>query len=75
VGKVLLIALVVALVVWLLRGAARKPRAGSQSDASVTHDLVRCARCGMHLPRADAVLVEAQTYCGPAHAQLGRQPR
>jgi uncharacterized protein len=69
----IVIALIVALVVWLVRRALREKRGGAR-PAAASEDLVRCAHCGVHLPRADAVLVDTQAYCGPAHARLGRGP-
>jgi uncharacterized protein len=33
--------------------------------------MVRCAHCGIHLPRSEAVLVQGQTWCSAEHAKLG----
>lgn len=66
----LLIALlVVAYLVWrngrIERGspppAARRPAAGPQ-------EMVSCAVCGLHLPKADAVVGrDARLYCSQEH--------
>jgi uncharacterized protein len=77
VGKLIFIALAVGLVIWLLRRALRERGRGAAGDASdagakLAQELVRCAHCGVHLPRADAVLVEARVYCSPAHGRLGQ---
>ena len=73
-GRLLFIALAVVLLVWLVRRALRKPDKGAarDADARLAQELVRCAHCGVHLPRADAVLAEARIYCSPAHARLGQ---
>jgi uncharacterized protein len=34
-------------------------------------DLVACARCGVHLPRAEAHVAGGLPYCGEEHARLG----
>jgi uncharacterized protein len=33
--------------------------------------MVRCAHCGVFLPRSDALLVAGDTWCSEAHAKLG----
>ena len=72
-GRLIFIALAVVLVVWLLRRALREPGKGAaEADARLAQELVRCAHCGVHLPRADAVLAETRIYCSPAHARLGQ---
>jgi uncharacterized protein len=67
---VVLIVLIV-LAVWLIRRAFRatgKPR----QAPPIQGDLVACARCGMHLPRAEALAVRGELYCGEEHARLGQ---
>ncbi len=33
--------------------------------------MVRCAHCGIHLPRSEALLQGGHTWCSPEHARLG----
>lgn len=33
--------------------------------------MVRCAHCGIYMPRSDAVLSDGQTWCSQEHAKLG----
>lgn len=33
--------------------------------------MVRCAHCGIHLPRSEALLQGGQTWCSQEHARLG----
>jgi uncharacterized protein len=72
-GRLLVLIVLVVAGVWLvrraLRGAARKPDV--QAKAEVQGDLVSCARCGMHLPRAEARAAGEQLYCSEEHARLG----
>lgn len=38
--------------------------------------MVRCAHCGIYLPRSEAFLSQQHTWCSPEHAKLGlRQAR
>ena len=69
-----LIALVV-LAVWLVRRALRAPqdRTGIQKPQSqAAGELVKCARCGVHLPRGEARQSGGLLYCSEEHARLGR---
>jgi uncharacterized protein len=54
------------------RGAASGARRPSQPAAvRQSEQMVRCAHCGIHLPRSEAVLSAGETYCGQEHARLG----
>ncbi len=67
--RFLVLVLLVVLAVWLIRRALRGPR--TQNKPPVQGDLVACARCGVHLPRAEAHLAGGLPYCGAEHARLG----
>ncbi|OWT74705.1 MULTISPECIES: PP0621 family protein [unclassified Achromobacter] len=47
-------------------GRPTRPAAVQQAE-----QMVRCAHCGIHLPRSEAVLSAGETYCGQEHARLG----
>ncbi|HEX9183986.1 MAG TPA: PP0621 family protein [Burkholderiales bacterium] len=70
-GRLVLLALAVVVLVWLVRRAfaARRPD-GAPRDAE-GGALVRCAHCGMHLPRAEAHAAGGRDYCSEEHARLG----
>jgi uncharacterized protein len=72
-GRLLVLILLVVLAVWLLRRALRGSRPAGQSGKPPLEqqDLVRCARCGVHLPRSEARQAEGALYCGEEHARLG----
>jgi uncharacterized protein len=58
--------MLVAVVVWLVfRWLRRRPR--PKPDHSATVPLVRCARCGVHLPESEAVSQGTRHYCSIAH--------
>jgi uncharacterized protein len=70
------------LIVWLVwrgwrnvrRLKARRAAAQEvQASSSVEPDwMVACAHCGLHVPRAEALVDEAGfAYCSEAHRQLG----
>jgi len=72
-GRLLVLILLVVLAVWLVRRALR-PSIGSSSPPTVKEgELVRCAHCGVHLPRSEARMEEGALYCSEEHARLGRR--
>ena len=69
-GRLLVLILLVVLAVWLVRRALRK----SDSPKSLWEgELVRCAHCGVHLPRAEARPAAGALYCSDEHARLGKR--
>jgi uncharacterized protein len=70
-GRLVVLVLLVVLAAWLVRRALRATRAPEKRTPPVQADLVACARCGMHLPRAEAREAGGRLYCGDEHARLG----
>ena len=80
-GRLILIAVVVLLVVWLLRRAIAGPRdAGKPPAASGEQkgELVACAQCGVNLPKTEAYAAGGvppsaggRFYCSEEHWRLG----
>ena len=74
-GRLLVLIVIVVAVVWLLKRALAGPRPTVTQKPAVEGDLVSCARCGVHLPRAEARGAGERLYCSEEHARLGpRQP-
>ena len=74
--KYLVVLLVIGAVFWLWRHNRRQDirEAQAQQQASrVPQAMVRCAHCGVHLARQDALQQRGQWYCGQEHAQQARQ--
>ena len=77
--KYLVLAVIVLIAIAWLRQQGRRSRGDSPpqrppdanpaaSAAAAPQDMVRCARCGLHVPAADAVTDAAgRTYCCVAH--------
>jgi uncharacterized protein len=75
--RFLILALVVALLLWLLFGRPRKRRAADNA-ARPQHEPVSfavCAHCGVHLPMNDAVLEGQTAYCSESHRLAGPRER
>ena len=69
-GRLVVLIVLVVLAVWLVRRALRKDAPAKPSPAG---ELVRCAHCGMHLPRAEARQEAGVFYCSEEHARRGRR--
>ena len=67
----LLLIIAIAVVVYLLIRAYRKqvPR----QDKPVAEDMVRCAHCGVHLPKGESVQADGQFFCGTEHRDAYRK--
>ena len=71
-GKLLVLLVLVVAAVWLVRRAlagGRRPEVAQKPP--VDGELVSCARCGVHLPRAEARMQSERLYCSEEHARLG----
>ncbi|GAB3475087.1 PP0621 family protein [Azotobacter salinestris] len=64
--------LVIIAVIWLWRRLTRpaSPPA-AKSGAEPPKPMVRCAHCGIHLPREEALAEDSLWYCSQAHLTQG----
>jgi len=70
-GRLIFLALAVLALVWLVRGALKSSRPPADSSSAGGGELVRCAHCGLHLPKADARSVGGRFFCCDEHARGG----
>jgi len=70
-GRLISILVVVFAVVWLLRRALASPGPESAPAAAPEGELVRCAHCGVNLPRSEARSAGGRHYCSEEHWRLG----
>lgn len=72
--KILLL-IVIGFVVWgLVRAYQRSlnPPPSSTREKTV-EDMVKCAHCGVNLPRSEAIYSGGNFFCTPEHKQLGKR--
>lgn len=70
--KFLLFLALVLLAVWLWRSGRRNDHRADEAAAPPPQgpqEMVRCTRCGLHLPRSDAVVGRIGLYCSEEHRQ------
>ncbi|GKT24007.1 PP0621 family protein [Acidovorax sp. SUPP3334] len=65
---VLLVVLVIAFGVWRSRRAVPPPAA---TRPALPQAMVSCARCGVHIPRSEALSDGGPSYCSPEHQRQG----
>lgn len=68
--KFLLVVLVIAFGLWLWRSGRQPPPAPPAPRTprgQAPADMVRCAVCGVHLPRIDAEQGDRGVYCSHEH--------
>ncbi len=74
-GRLLVLVLLVVLAVWLIRRALRGTSVKNEArkQAHGQGELVRCAHCGVHLPRGEARQAGGGLFCSDEHARLGKR--
>jgi uncharacterized protein len=69
-SKIVILAIAIAAALWLLRGFRKRSK--DEAPPFVPPDanaeaMVRCARCGVHLPRGEAVMSQQRFFCSAEH--------
>jgi len=64
--RALIYLLGIALVVWILFRLGRAPSARKPAQKQVD-DMVRCARCGVFVPKQEAIHEGDRNYCCSQH--------
>ena len=73
-GRLILIAIMALVVVWMFRRAIASTSSSSEKappDAQQKGDLVACAHCGVNLPVSEARSAGGRHYCSEEHWRLG----
>jgi uncharacterized protein len=79
-SKIILLVIAFAAALWLVRGLRRRSEtdSGDRAEKPATpgaEDMVRCAQCGVHLPRAESFMTGKEFFCSVQHQHEFRQPR
>ena len=67
----LFLLIAIAVVVYLLIKSYRKNV--PQQDKTVVEDMVRCAHCGVHLPKGESIQADGHFFCGAEHRDAYRK--
>ncbi len=77
-SRLLFLAAVVAVIYLLLRSYRSRAIGGGAAEktgqAGPAEDMVRCAYCGVHLPKSESILSGGNYYCCDAHRRAHQSP-
>ena len=71
--KFLLLVLGFLVAYWIFKSYKNKLSHGSKRPPRTSggaEDMVRCAQCGVHMPRSESLMSGQLFYCTPEHRQL-----
>ena len=71
--RLVLVALAIVAVVLILRHLARRSGPSRRSPPKVNVDMVRCAYCGLHLPRSEAIDSGDEFFCSKEHREASHK--
>lgn len=67
-GKLIFFALLaLAVVLWFRHQANKRTGVDAKTEPKPVEDMVRCAKCGVNLPRSEAILSQERFYCCDEH--------
>jgi len=64
-SRLIFLLAVIAVVYWLLK--TYRKQSPKQDTPATGEDMVRCAQCGVHLPKSESILAQDNFYCCEAH--------
>ena len=65
--------ILIAAAFWLWRRLTSKPKTTGKAQQT-TVMMVRCAHCGVHLPREQALQNHDRWYCSQGHLEQDKTP-
>jgi uncharacterized protein len=68
-GKYLLLIAAAVLVYCIVRSNWRRRTKAGRPEKTAAETMVRCAKCGIHLPREESLMVRGEYYCCAEHQQ------
>jgi len=69
-AKILLLVLGLFVAYWILKSYKKKVERRADRPALESEDMVRCAQCGVHLPRSESLASEQSFYCSADHRRI-----
>ncbi len=75
--RLLILAAVVLIGYRLISSALQRRRIARERESAARLDerspSVRCAHCGLNLPRSEALFKDGRPYCSAEHRELGER--
>ena len=64
-----IIAIIAVIFLWVKSVRKQQQSNRDEPAASGSEEMVRCAVCGVHLPRSEGYFVMGKYYCSEAHSR------
>ena len=71
-GKLIFLVLGIVLAWWILKRYRKSMPREKPPPAGAAEDMVRCAHCGVHLPRSESHAGGGNVFCSEEHLRLYR---
>lgn len=68
--KLILLALAAWIVYRLVKSYGRGIKREDAPKDETGENMVRCAHCGVHLPRSESIVSQGENFCTNEHRQL-----
>ncbi|HHC73350.1 MAG TPA: hypothetical protein ENK54_10685 [Thiotrichales bacterium] len=68
-GRLLLLVAIVWIALLLYRSLRRPAVPAPAEEGGAVESMVRCATCGVHLPRSEAFTTGKRFFCSRSHAE------
>ena len=69
-AKILLLVLGLFVAYWILKSYKKKVERRANQKQVGAEDMVRCAQCGVHLPRSESLTSDDVSYCSADHRRI-----
>jgi len=69
-SRLLMLVAIGVAVYWLFRSYGKDV---SRQDSPAVEDMVRCAHCGLHIPRSEGLQSGGNYFCGAEHRDAYRK--
>jgi uncharacterized protein len=64
-SRLIFIVAVIGLVYWLLKSYRKS--ASQDEPSNATEDMVRCMKCGIHIPKSESLQKDGKYFCCEDH--------
>jgi uncharacterized protein len=74
-GKILFLiglGLVIFLLLKSYKRSLNRPESNMPAERG-SEDMVKCAHCGVNVPRSEAIFTQGEFFCTAEHQRLGRK--
>lgn len=71
--KIFLLVIAAFVVYWYIKSYGRKIQKPDAPKSEGAEDMVRCAHCGVHLPKSESILSLGNYFCSDEHRALHKR--